>query len=462
MDNANSIELLAEYQASQRFSNDDTVGHEEGAVALRFAELYAGTLRYCHDTGSWFKFDGNIWCQNRVGLAFRWAHELAREMSEGKEEKMRVTAGKASFAGGVERIAQRNEAFATTIDFWDCDPFLLGTPKGTVDLKTGKLRASRPEDGVTKSTSVAPAEFADCPLWLRFLEQTTGCDVEMIRFLQQWCGYSLSGDIREHALVFVFGAGGNGKSVFVNVVTAILASYATVAAMDVFISSRGERHPTDLAMLRGARLVTASETEEGRPWAESRIKQLTGGDAITARFMRQDFFTFKPSFKLTIIGNHKPSLHSVDDAQRRRFNMVPFTRKPNNPDRRLEEKLRAEWPAILRWMIDGCLDWQANGLVRPSSVVDATSQYFADQDLMAHWIEEACDAEPGNTHKSDTSAVLFQSWTAFAVRSGEKPGTKRTFADAMERRGFENRRGTGGIREYRGIRIKIENTDRSS
>ena len=284
----------------------------------------------------------------------------------------------------------------------------------------------------------------------------------MIRFLQQWCGYALTGDVREHALVFVFGAGGNGKSVFVNVATAILASYACVAAMDVFIASRGERHPTDLAMLRGARLVTASETEEGRQWAEARIKQLTGGDAITARFMRQDFFTFKPSFKLTIIGNHKPSLHSVDDAQRRRFNLVPFTRKPEQPDHRLEEKLKAEWPAILRWMIEGCLDWQANGLVRPTSVLDATSQYFADQGLMAHWLEEACDAEPGNTHKSATSAALFQSWTAFAIRCGEKPGTKRTFADTMERRGFENRRGTGGVREYRGLRLRINETNQFS
>jgi putative DNA primase/helicase len=208
-------------------------------------------------------------------------------------------------------------------------------------------------------------------------------------------------------------------------------------------------------MLRGARLVTASETEEGRPWAEARIKQLTGGDAVTARFMRQDNFTFKPSFKLTIIGNHKPTLHSVDDAQRRRFNLVPFTRKPDRPDHRLEEKLKAEWPAILRWMIVGCLDWQANGLVRPTSVLDATSQYFADQDLMAHWLEESCDAEPGNPYKSATSAELFKSWIDFAVRSGEKPGNKRMFAESMGRRGFEKRKGTGGIREYRGVRLAI-------
>jgi putative DNA primase/helicase len=159
-----------------------------------------------------------------------------------------------------------------------------------------------------------------------------------------------------------------------------LADYAQTAAMDTFTASKGDRHPTDLAMLRGARLVTASETEEGRAWAESRIKQMTGGDPVTARFMRQDFFTYQPQFKLMIVGNHKPVLQNVDDAARRRFNLVPFTRKPERPDRELEGKLKAEWPGILRWMIDGCLDWLQNGLVRPAAVQAATAAYFDEQD----------------------------------------------------------------------------------
>jgi putative DNA primase/helicase len=138
-----------------------------------------------------------------------------------------------------------------------------------------------------------------------------------------------------------------------------------MAAMDTFTASRGDKHPTDLAMLRGARLVTASETEEGKAWAEARIKSLTGGDDFSARFMRQDFFEFKPAFKLCIIGNHKPVLQNVDDAARRRFNNIPFTRMPENPDRELEAKLMKEAPGILRWMIEGCLDWKRNGLMRP-------------------------------------------------------------------------------------------------
>lgn len=147
--------------------------------------------------------------------------------------------------------------------------------------------------------------------------------------------------------------------------------------MDTFTASRGgDKHPTDLAMLHGARVVTATETEEGRQWAEARIKAMTGGDPVTARFMRQDFFTYLPAFKLMIAGNHKPGLANVDEAARRRFNIVPFSHKPPKPDRELEKKLQAELPAILRWMIEGCLDWQAHGLIRPQVVIDATADYF--------------------------------------------------------------------------------------
>ncbi len=293
-----------------------------------------------------------------------------------------------------------------------------------------------PVDGITKLTAVAPAEQADCPLWLTFLEETTGGDADMIRFLAQWSGYCLTGDTREHALVFIYGPGGNGKSVFLNVLTGILGDYATVASMDTFTASRSDRHPTDLAMLRGARFVTASETEEGRAWAESRIKQLTGGDRITARFMRQNFFTFIPSFKLTIVGNHKPALVNVDDAARRRFKIVPFIHKPAAPDRQLEEKLLAEWPGILRWMIDGALDWLRNGLVTPQSVAEATTEYFNDQDLFGQWLEEECVVEQENPHRWATSADLFANWTAYAKRAGEESGTAKRFGDNMRRRGF--------------------------
>jgi len=425
----------------------------EDSAAMQFVEEHGDRLRFCHSTGAWFHWNGAYWAKDQTGRAFNWARELARNLAEDQDERKRYITNKTSFAAGVERFAKVDPRVAVTIDYWDADPWLLGTPGGTVDLQTGELRDSRQDDGITKSTEVAPLQ-EDCLRWLRFLNETTGDDAELIRFLQQWCGYCLTGLTREHALVFVYGPGGNGKSVFLNIVTSILKDYAATAAMDTFTASHSDRHPTDLAMLRGARLVTASETEEGRAWAESRIKQMTGGDRIAARFMRQDFFEFMPQFKLTIIGNHKPVLHNVDEAARRRFNIVPFVHKPETPDHDLERKLMAEAPGILLWMIEGCRDWQANGLIRPASVRVATDAYFSDQDLMGQWIEDCCNVSLGEQRCWDISAELFDSWTEYVVKAGEEPGSKKAFGQSLQRRGFEPHRFTGGIRGFYFIRLK--------
>jgi putative DNA primase/helicase len=424
----------------------------EDSAAMEFVERHGENLRFCHSTGAWFKWNAVFWCKDQTGIAYQWARELARQLGEDQDERKRYITNKTSFASGVERFAKVDPRIAVTIDYWDADAWLLGTPDGTVELRTGQLRESSQHDGITKSTSAAPDD-SGCPRWQRFLAETTGDDSELIRFLQQWCGYSLTGITREHALVFVYGPGGNGKSVFLNIVTRILQGYAATAAMDTFTASNADKHPTDLAMLRGARLVTASETEDGRPWAESRIKQMTGGDRISARFMRQDFFEFTPQFKLTIIGNHKPVLRNVDEAARRRFLIVPFEHKPEKPDRELEEKLMAEAPGILQWMIEGCLDWQANGLVKPASVLAATEEYFSDQDLFEHWLAEECDCEPGNNYKRATSSGLFKSWKEFALSAGHPPGTRQSFGDQMSRHGFRYQRDKKA-REFVGIMLK--------
>jgi putative DNA primase/helicase len=430
----------------------------EDSAAVEFVSLHGENLRYCHDSGAWYRWNGNIWQKDRTGLAYQWARELARRLSEDSGETARYKIAKTTFASGVEKFAKVDPVVAVNIEFWDSNPLLLGTPDGTVDLRSGTLRPSFRDDGITKSTLVAPAN-AECPRWVQFLDETTGGDVDLIRFLQQWCGYALTGLTSEHALVFVYGPGGNGKSVFLNIVTAILQEYAGVAAMDTFTASKSEKHPTDLAMLRGARLVTASETEEGRAWAESRIKQMTGGDPITARFMRQDFFTFTPQFKLTIVGNHKPVLRNVDDAARRRFLIVPFERKPVSPDRELEAKLLNEAPAILQWMIQGCMDWQANGLIKPASVLAATEEYFSDQDLFVHWLEEDCECEPGNNSISESSSILFKSWKEYALSAGNQPGTQQSFKDQMIRHSFKFYR-SRKAREFFGVRLKVKGIGR--
>jgi putative DNA primase/helicase len=424
----------------------------EDSAAQQFVDLHGQGLRYCHSTGSWYRWNGVYWRKDQTGIAFHWARELARKLAADQDERKRYITNKTSFSAGVERFAKSDPQVAVTVDHWDHDLFLLGTPGGTVDLRTGELRDSDQQDGITRVTSVAPLPNG-CPLWLKFLSETTGNDQELIRFLQQWCGYGLTGSTREHALVFVYGPGGNGKSVFLNIVTSILADYAAIAAMDTFTASKNDKHPTDLAMLRGARLVTASETEENRAWAEARIKQMTGGDRISARFMRQDFFEFTPQFKLTIVGNHKPVLKNVDEAARRRFLIVPFERKPEVPDRELEQKLAAEAGAILQWMIEGCLDWQRNGLLKPASVLAATEEYFSDQDLFAHWLAEECDCAPGNMDKSETSGKLFKSWRDFATDAGNSPGSQQSFKDRMTRHGFKFYRSRHS-REFFGIALR--------
>ncbi|MFT8246961.1 phage/plasmid primase, P4 family [Roseomonas sp. BN140053] len=439
--------------ASAAASSEEPGLVTEDSVATAFVQQHGAELRYCHDAGKWYRWTGAVWQRENTRLAFTWARLAARELALATDEaKVAVAAGKASFASGVERFALADPAVAVTSAVWDADPWLLGTPGGTVDLRTGELRPARPADHISRSAAITPADTASCPAWLAFLDQATGGDQELIAFLQRWLGYCLTGITSEHALLFVYGPGGNGKGVLLNTVAGILGSYSTTAAIDTFTAAQGDRHPTDLAMLHGARMVMATETEEGRAWAEARIKVMTGGDPISARFMRQDFFTFTPAFKLTISGNHKPALRNVDDAARRRFNVVPFLHKPAKPDPNLPETLRAEWPGILRWMIEGCLAWQRDGLARPRAVLDATTEYFAEQDVLAQWVEECCEQD---RVYGETSAALFASWRAFATSRAEEPRNAKWFATMLERQGFQRVKDCDQFRGrgFRGLRI---------
>ena len=197
-------------------------------------------------------------------------------------------------------------------------------------------------------------------------------------------------------LFFAWGQGGNGKGVLLNTASRMLGDYAAVAPQDLLLVTQSDRHPCDMAMLRGARLVTAQELGPGRAWDEPKLKSLTGGDPITARFMRQDFFTYEPQFTLFVAGNHKPGFKGVDEAIRRRVLLLPFLQNipPRSAIPDLPEKLKAEWPAILRWMIDGCLEWQADGLNPPASVRAATDDYLNAEDVLGQWLEDMCTVSP--------------------------------------------------------------------
>jgi putative DNA primase/helicase len=423
-------------------------------VARAFTIRHNRNAKYDHSIGRWFVWNGSRWHIDETRKVADRIRIFVRKLTEDQEFAVQRMARKAGFVEAVERLTQCDPSHAVIHSHWDQDPWLLGTPGGTVDLKSGRLLAPSPETFITKQTAVSPSDEADCLMWKAFLHEATGGDRELARFIQQFCGYCLTGETTEHALLFLYGPGGNGKSVLLNTIMGIMGDYATAASMDTFTASKGERHPTDLAMLRGARLVSASETEEGKPWAESRIKQLTGGDTISARFMRQDFFSFRPNFKLFIAGNHKPILINVDDAARRRFNMVPFVHKPQNPDRSLEAKLRSEWSQILRWMIEGCLDWQRNGLIRPSAVQAATDAYFDDQDLFGQWLHDRCIVEPNNTGRWCASSALYASWKNYALEAGEDPGTLKKFSANLAKRGLMQHR-SSKCRGYSGISLSL-------
>lgn len=402
----------------------------EDLLLQEFIKEYSGLFRYDHSTGKWYMWSGQHWEVDKTQKIIHTIRLHCRRFNIAGTDKL----GKYDTFKAIEVMGRSDEALAMTVDMWDSDPMLLATPNGTVDLRTGKIRESDPFDFITQTCTVAPGLMGSAkPLWDKFLLEATNNDQDLIDYLQLMCGYFLTGQTTEHALFFVYGPGGNGKSVFLNVLNDILGDMAKTAPLDAFTDSHGTKHPTDLAMLRGARLVSVSETEEGRPWAEAKIKQLTGSDRISARFMRQDFFEYVPKFKLVIVGNHQPVLKSVDDSIRRRFRIIPFIHRPVEPDKNLGEKLKPEYPAILAWMIQGCLKWQTHGLPVPAAVLEATEEYLEEQDLMAQWIEENC--EVGSSLKSPTTD-LYKSWEEFCQKAGRHPGSRQVFGQKLGKKGF--------------------------
>ncbi|MFZ2738066.1 MAG: phage/plasmid primase, P4 family [Burkholderiaceae bacterium] len=430
----------------------DAVWNSEDALALNFTKRYRHDWRYVASWGKWLMWDGQRWRTEDTLGATDLVRNVCRQAAlKAASPKTAVKLAGSSTISGVERMARADRRHAGTADEWDADRWLLNTPDGVVDLRTGRKRAHERTDRMTKITTATPR--GQCPIWLGFLSDVTGGDAELMNYLQRMVGYCLTGVTSEHALFFLYGTGANGKSVFVNVIATILGDYAANAPMDTFMETRSDRHPTDLAGLRGARFVASIETEQGRRWNESKIKTITGGDKISARFMRQDFFDFFPHFKLLIAGNHKPSIRNVDEAMKRRLHMIPFTVTipAEKRDGKLTEKLLFERDGILAWAMEGCLLWQRQGLTRPQSVLDATDEYFEAEDAMGRWLEERCVRVEGA--KSLTSE-LFNDWKQWAENAGEFIGSQRRFSDLLLTRGIEKWRNNAGVRGFQGVRLK--------
>jgi putative DNA primase/helicase len=274
-------------------------------------------------------------------------------------------------------------------------------------------------------------------------------------------GYSATGSTKEHVLAFAHGSGGNGKGTFLGAIGNILGDYATVASADVFLASNNQRHPTELASLMGARLVHAQEIDPSRRWDEAKVKALTGGDKISARFMRQDLFEFNPQFTLIIAGNTKPEITNVDDAMRRRMHLIPFETKPVRKDMDLPDKLKEEYPAILAWVIEGAKAWLEQGLNPPQAVIEATDEYLAGEDALARWISERCVAGADNEMTTNEAFNDFRDWCKDNNEAKGKEWSQRKFNGEMKLRGFDptRDRATRTKRVFRGLELLIGDED---
>jgi putative DNA primase/helicase len=416
--------------------------------AERLIARHRRDIRHCASWGKWMVWDGKRWVVDEDDEVRRRAKATVRAMlaEAGTIADDRDRKAHADFA-----FASENHARLTAMIYearsepgipvkhqdLDTDPWLLNCPNGTLDLRTGTIRPHRRSDLITR---ICPVEYhpdAKCPLWESTLDLFFSGDQELISYWQKLCGYFLAGVVRDHILPVCFGVGSNGKSTMLETQMAVMGEdYAMKAPGGFLMSKHQESHPCDKADLFGKRLVVAIETKEGRRLDESLIKELTGGDTVRARRMRENFWQFKPTHKVVLATNHRPTVRGTDNGIWRRLRLVPFAVKVEGAkaDTLMGEKLKAEHPGILAWSVRGCLAWQRDGIIEPTCVAEATEAYRSEQDVFAAFLEECTIQEPSvRTRSTD----LYDAYRTWAERSGERPMNKKTFGQTMRDRGFD-------------------------
>lgn len=443
--------------------------------ARRLVIAHGHDLRYCAAWGQWFVWDGRRWGRDLTqeverrakDAALRIYTEAATAEAESERKDLASWARKSESAARLRdmvRLAQSEPEIAMAPDSLDADPWLLNVRNGTLDLRSGDLRPHNPNDLITKLGDVDYDPKAKCLKWQEFLDRVTQGDADLGSYLQRAVGYSLTGRVSEQVLFFLYGSGANGKSTFLNVLRDLLGDYGHQAPPDLLLAQSNDPHPTGMAGLQGRRFVECSEIDEGRRWAEVTVKQLTGGDRITARFMRQDYFEFEPTFKIWLAANHKPTVRGRDHAIWRRLKLVGFEAsiplEEQIPD--LHERLITdEAPGILRWAVEGCLDWQHEGLAEPAPVSEAVATYRNEEDVLGDFLEDCFESEPQDVLVSDdsrwftTNAELMGAYQDWAKRNSERPLSQRELGRALQERGFatdRRKRGRGrvGLRPRRG------------
>jgi len=430
--------------------------------AERLADRHGANLRYCYPWGKWLVYDGTRWHVDVRGAVVRLAKNTARSIFEEAKEASSDTAAKelgkwasSSLSEGKLRamitLAQSEPGIPVLPEELDASPDLLNVPNGTIDFRTGKLREHRREDLITK---IAPVEYdpdASAPTWEAFLERALPSG-ELRSFVQRAVGYSATGDTSEQCMFINHGGGANGKSTFQETIAAALGDYAMRAPTEMLLAKRSDGVPNDVARLKGARFVSASETEEGRRLAESRIKDLTSQDTITARFMKAEWFDFAPTHKLWLSTNHKPEIRGTDAAIWRRIRLVPWkvSIPPAEQDKKLPEKLRSELPGILAWVVRGCLGWRRKGLQAPEEVRQATGDYRSEMDVLAAFLEECCILRSDAMAFAKNLYIAYKEW---CEANGEPIEKQRRFGMRLTERGLRRQK-VGGVYRWCGVGLR--------
>ena len=421
---------------------------------------YGQDLRFCYVWGKWLHWNGCSWQLDEIEQINRLAKTTVRqifsEVAQLEDPEERKTLARHAFKSeshnrvqAMIRMAESEENIPVTPNQLDNHPWLLNCQNGVVDLRTGELLPHQRESLMTKIVSVDYIPDAPAPRWEAFLYRIMHERQDLVDFLQRAVGYGLTGETNEQILFLLYGIGANGKTTFLETLRAMLGEYAHHTDFSTFAVKNHDPVRNDLARLVGTRLVTAIESEEGRRFSEVVVKQLTGGDALTARFLYREFFEFKPTFKLFLATNHKPVIKGTDHAIWRRIRLVPFTVTipDEEQDKALNDKLREELPGILAWAVRGCLAWQEQGLGAPEEVLNATQDYKNEMDVLGSFLEECCVQE-GYVHV--TSKALYQAYEQWCEANSEDQMTQRALGLRLQERGLISER-TSHFRGWKGI-----------
>lgn len=431
----------------------------------RLALNHGSEVRYLYTEQKWLIWDGKRWAVDTTGEIERKAKATARSIyaevaaiadDTKREDARRFARYSESGRGRQEmiRAARTEQGIAITPEQLDTEPWLLNCNNGTLDLRTGELYPHNPANLITKLCPVDYMPEAQAPRWLSFLDRIMDGDAELISYLQKAVGYSLTGDTSEQCLFFMYGEGKNGKSTFTEALIHLFGDYQLKAPTSMLMLKKSEGVPNDVAQLaRGARFTVAAEIGEGNRLNESLIKDLTGGDTLTARFLHKEFMQFKPTHKLWMYGNHKPLIRGTDKGIWRRIKLIPFTAHipTAEQDKRLGQKLRAELQGILAWAVQGCLAWQREGLGLPTAVQQATDTYRSEMDSLGSFIEDRCELKEGAvTPKKE----LYEAYKAWCDLYGEYPLSHKLLSLRLQERGIEEGR-TKTTRFWAGIRLNV-------